>query len=136
MSVPGVARILMALAAVAMVLLLVSWQRDSEGCTDSVKDVLFALRDDAPQRELDATIEAVEDDCEGRAQRIDTGGVLLQQGEPERAARTFREAADREPESFSAWAGLALALARDDPDGAAEAARRARALNRYYRPPS
>ena len=126
----------MVVAALAMALLLVSWQRDSEACTDSVKDVLFALRDDVPGPELDATLAAVEDDCEGSAQLIDTGGVLLQQGEPQRAARSFREAADREPESFSAWAGLALALGRDDPDGAAEAARRARALNRFYRPPS
>ena len=45
-------------------------------------------------------------------------------------------AVDREPESFSAWAGLASVLARSDPAGSASAAARAKRLNRYYRPPS
>jgi hypothetical protein len=43
---------------------------------------------------------------------------------------------EREPDNFSAWAGLASVLAGDDPAGSAEAAARARKLNPLYRPPS
>ena len=132
----AVARIVVVVTAVAAIVLLVAWQRDSEMCHDSVKDLLFTLRDREPDPEIDAAITAIEDDCEGSDKLVDAGGVLLQQREPEHAAPSFRIAAEREPESFSAWAGLALALQPEDPAAAAEAARRAQALNRFYRPPS
>ena len=48
----------------------------------------------------------------------------------------LREAVEREPDSFSAWAGLASVLAESDPAGSSDAAARARELNSFYRPPS
>ena len=122
---------MLVVAALFAVVLLAAWQRDSDTCTDSVKDVLFAIRDDESAIE-DAT-DRVEEECEGSGRLVDAGGVLFQHGHPEAAARILREAVDREPESFSAWAGLAAVL-RDggDADEAAGAAARARSLNSYY----
>ena len=126
----------MVVAAVAAIVLLVAWQRDAETCQDSVEDLLFTLRDREPDSQIDAAVTTIAEECEGTSRLIGAGEVLLDQREPEHAATSFRIAADREPDNFSAWAGLALALQRDDPAGAAEAAKRAQALNRFYRPPS
>ena len=126
----------MVVAALSLVVLLAAWQRSSDACTDSVKGVLFALRDDAPPDLLNAAVDAVEDDCEGSSRLVDTGGVLFQEDERAQAAGILRTAARREPDNFSAWAGLAAVLREDDPAGAASAAERARELNRFYRPPS
>ena len=136
MSAPTIARAGLVAVAVAAVIVLVALDRAEAGCTDSVKGMFFALKDRAPAGELDATIDSIEDDCDGSSRLVDSAGVLFQQGHPERAARLLREAVDREPESFSAWAGLASVLARSDPAGSAAAAARAERLNRYYRPPS
>jgi hypothetical protein len=131
-----IARVGLVAAAVAAALLLIGWERSEASCTESVKSMFFALRDRDPAAELDATIDSIEDDCEGSSRLIDSAGVLFQEGHPARAARLLREAVDREPESFGAWAGLASVLRRSDPAGSAGAAARAKELNRYYRPPS
>jgi predicted Zn-dependent protease len=117
-------------------LLLLSWERSEAGCTESVKSMFFALKDRVPAAELDATLDSIEDDCHGSSRLIDSAGVLFQEDQPGRAERMLREAVDREPESFSAWAGLASVLAGGDRAGSAEAAARAKRLNPYYRPPS
>ena len=131
-----VARVVLVLAALGAILVLAGWQRSEDACTDSVKAMFFALRDDAPDARLDETIDSIEADCDGTSRLVDAGAVLFQQDEPERAARVLRTAVDREPDSFSAWAGLAAVLRRADPGAAADAAARARALNRFYRPAS
>lgn len=136
MTAPTIARAGLVAAALAAALLLSAWERSEASCTGSVKGMLFALKDRAPAGELDATIDAIEDDCDGSSRLVDSAGVLYEQGHPERAVRLLREAVEREPESFSAWAGLASVLARSDAAGAASAAARAKRLNRYYRPPS
>jgi predicted Zn-dependent protease len=133
---PAIARAGLVAAAVAAVLLLVAWDRAEAGCTDSVKSMLFALRDRAPAGELDATLDAIEGDCDGSSRLVDAAGVLFQEGHPDRAARLLRTAVRREPDNFSAWAGLASALARSDRAGSASAAARAKRLNPDYRPPS
>jgi hypothetical protein len=56
-------------------------------------------------------------------------------GHPDVAAAMARKAIAAGPREFAAWAALAQALARDDPAGAARAARRAEALNPRWRPP-
>ena len=127
------ARIGLVVAAVCSVLVLAAWQRDSDSCDDAVKDVLFAIRD--RDARIDAFTERVGDECEGSGRLIDSGGVLFQHGYTDQAAATLREAVEREPDSFSAWAGLAAVLRDEDPEAAAEAAGRARSLNRYYRLP-
>jgi hypothetical protein len=131
-----IARAALVAVALAAAALLVGWQRSEDSCTDSVKAMFFALRDDAPAAALDATVDAIEDDCEGSSRLVDSAGVLFQEGDPDRAARLLREAVDREPDSFSAWAGLASVLARGDTDESAAAAARAKRLNPFYRPPS
>ena len=136
MSAPSIARALVVATAVCGIVVLVALQRSEDRCTDSVKAMFVALRDRVPEPELDATVAGVEDDCPGSSRLVDSGAVLFQQGHPEKAAAILREAAEREPDSFSAWAGLASVLEESDPAAASEAAARARDLNSFYRPPS
>ena len=136
MSGSVIARIALIVAAVAAGVVLIAFQRSEDSCTDSVKALFFALKNDEQGAQLDKTIGSVEDDCPGSARLVDAGGVLYQQREPARAARMLREAVDREPDSFSAWAGLAVVLAKSDPAAADAAAARAHSLNPYYRRPS
>ena len=136
MSLPSIVRALVVAAALCAAAVLVTLQRSEDGCTDSVKAMFVALRDRVPQPELDATVADVEDDCPGSSRLVDSGAVLFQEGHPEQAADLLRVAVAREPESFSAWAGLASVLHESDPAAASEAAVRARALNSFYRPPS
>jgi hypothetical protein len=135
-TVPTIARAGLVAVALAAAVLLFAWERSEASCTDSVKGMFFALKDRVPAPALDASVDSIEDDCEGSSRLIDSAGVLFQEGHPARAARLLREAVEREPESFSAWAGLASVLARSDSAGSAAAAARAKRLNPYYRPPS
>ena len=136
MTAPLIARAGLVVAAVAAGFLLIGWERSETSCTESVKSMFFALRDRDPAAELDATIESIEDDCDGSSRLVDSAGVLFQEGQRDRAVRLLREAVDREPEAFDAWARLAMALARSDRAGSADAAARAKRLNPRYRPPS
>ena len=136
MAATALARAALVIAAVAAVIFFVASQRSEDQCTDAVKTLFFALRDDAPEPQLDATVMQIEDDCGGSARLVDSGAALFQQGHPGPAADVLREAVEREPDNFSAWAGLASVLVRTDPAGAAAAAARARELNPLYRPPS
>ena len=123
-------------AAVAAGIVLVTWQRSEDRCTDAVKAMLFALEDRVPEPRLDATVATVETDCPGSSRLVDTGGVLFREGHVRQATDVLREAVEREPDSFSAWAVLASALADADPAGSSGAAARAKSLNPFYRPPS
>jgi hypothetical protein len=135
-TVPAIARVALVVAAVSAATVLVALQRSEDGCTDSVKAMFFALRDRVPDAQLDPTVADVEADCPGSARLVDSGAVLFQEGHAEQAADLLREAVEREPESFSAWAGLASVLAGSAPAAASEAAARARELNSFYEPPS
>jgi predicted Zn-dependent protease len=55
-------------------------------------------------------------------------GLELTAGRPERAVALLRPLVRYEPENVTAWTTLALALAETDPDAAAEANARRRAL--------
>jgi len=133
---PLIARAALVVAAVAAAVVLLAWQRSEDSCTDSVKAMFFALRDRVPEPQLAATVAPIPDDCPGSSRLVDAGAVLFQEGHPAPAAELLREAVEREPDSFSAWAGLASVLREADPAGSAAAAARARALNPLYRPPS
>jgi hypothetical protein len=135
-TVPVIARVALVAVAVCAAIVLVAWQRSEDSCTDSVKGMFFALRDRVPDAQLNPTVADVEADCPGSARLVDSGAVLFQEGHPEQAADLLREAVEREPESFSAWAGLASVLADSDPAAASDAAARAHELNPFYRPPS
>jgi predicted Zn-dependent protease len=133
---PRIARLALVVVAVSAAVVLVSFQRSEDACTDSVKAMFFALRDRVPDAQLDPTVASVEDDCPGSARLVDAGAVLFQQGQTQQAESVLREAVEREPESFSAWAGLASVLAKAEPAASADAAARAKELNPFYRPPS
>jgi predicted Zn-dependent protease len=133
---PLIARAAVVAAAVSAVVVLVAFQRSEDACTDSVKAMFFALKDQVPDAQLEPTVAAVEDDCPGSGRLVDAGAVLFQQGHPQEAEAVLREAVAREPESFSAWAGLASVLVKVDPAASADAAARAEDLNPFYRPPS
>ena len=136
MTAPLIARAALVVAAVSAAIVLVAWQRSEDGCTDSVKAMFFALRDRAPDSQLDPTVVRVKGDCPGSSRLVDAGAVLFREGHPRQAADVLREAVEREPDSFSAWAGLASVLADADPEGSSQAAARAKELNPLYRPPS
>ena len=136
MSAPFLARALLVLTAVCAAIVLIAMQRSEERCTDSVKAMFVALRDRVPDPALNATVVDVEDDCPGSSRLVDSGAVLFREGHPEQAVDLLREAVEREPDSFSAWAGLASVLAKSDPAGSSEAAAQAQELNSFYRPPS
>jgi hypothetical protein len=135
-SVPSIARALVVATAICAAAILVASQHSEDRCTDSVKAMFVALRDRVPETELDATVAGVEDDCPGSSRLVDSGAVLFGQGHPEKAAGILREAVEREPDSFSAWAGLASVLKESDAAASSEAAARARELNSFYRPAS
>jgi hypothetical protein len=135
-SAPSIARALVVATAVCAAAVLVASQRSEDRCTDSVKAMFVALRDRVPEPELDTTVAGVEDDCPGSSRLVDSGAVLFQEGHPEKAAGILREAVEREPDSFSAWAGLASVLEDSDAAASSEAAARARELNSFYRPSS
>ena len=136
MTAPQIARVALVVIAVSAVIVLVAFQRSEDSCTDSVKGMFFALRDRVPDAQLDPTVASVQDDCPGSSRLVDAGAVLFREGHPRQAEDVLREAVEREPESFSAWAGLASVLVSDDPAGSADAAARAKELNPFYRPPS
>ena len=136
MSAPWIARAVVVATAVCAAVVLVALERAEDGCTDSVKAMFVALRDRVPEPQLNVTVEDVEDDCAGSSRLVDSGAVLFQEGHPEQAAGVLREAVEREPDSFSAWAGLASVLKNSDPEASSRAAARARALNSFYRRPS
>ncbi len=136
MSAPWIARAVVVATAVCAAVVLVALERAEDGCTDSVKAMFVALRDRVPEPQLNVTVEDVEDDCAGSSRLVDSGAVLFREGYAEQAAGVLREAVEREPDSFSAWAGLASVLRASDPAASSEAAVRARELNAFYSPPS
>ena len=136
MSAPFLARALLVLTAVCAAIVLIGLERSEQRCTDSVKSMFVALRDRVPEPALNETVADVEDDCPGSSRLVDSGAVLFREGHPEQAVDLLREAVEREPDSFSAWAGLASVLKGSDPAESSEAAARAQDLNSFYRPPS
>ena len=136
MSAPLIARVALVVAAVLAAGVLVGFQHSENTCTDSVKDMFFALRDRVPDAQLQPTIDAVVDDCPESGRLVDAGAVLFQQGHPQQAEEVLWRAVERESKNFSAWAGLASVLERDNPAKSAEAAAHAKRLNPFYRPPS
>lgn len=126
-------RALLALAAVGAIAVTLVLDLQQRACDEAI-DEFFAAVDAGPAG-VDSATARINADCEpGRI--VDVGFLLNDKREHSLAARVLREATAREPDNFSAWAGLARALSGSDPAGAREAAARARALNPRYPPPS
>lgn len=110
-------------------------QRRADAVTcDSSKRALFAaaVRQTAPAD----LVRDVVDTCRDPEEIAVAAAGVTASGHPDVAAAMARKAIAAGPRDFVAWAALAQALARDDPAGAARAARRAKALNPRWRPPT
>ena len=118
-----------------MVAVVVFAHRRAEAATcDSSRTALFsaALRHAAPADTVDDVVRTCRDPEEIA---VAAAGVTAS-GHPDVAAAMARKAIAAGPHEFVAWAALSQALAQDDPAGSARAARRAKALNPRWRPPT
>ena len=120
-------------ACVVAVVAFTHRRADAATC-DSSRTALFhaALRHAAPA----GTVRDVVRSCRDPEEIAVAAAGLTASGHPEVAAGMARKAIAAGPREFVAWAALSQALARDDPAGAARAARRAEALNPRWRPPT
>jgi hypothetical protein len=118
-------------ACVVGVVVFAHRRADAATC-DRSRTALFSagLRHIAPA----ATVRDVIDACRDPEEIAVAAAGVTAAGHPEVAASMARAAIERGPREFAAWAALAQALRRDDPVGAARAARRAEALNPRWRP--
>ncbi|HEX5924605.1 MAG TPA: hypothetical protein VFY45_12295 [Baekduia sp.] len=124
-----------AVIAACVVAVVVFAHRRAEAATcDSSRTALFsaALRRTAPADAVDDVVRTCRDPEEIA---VAAAGVSAS-GHPDVAAAMARKAIAAGPREFVAWAALSQALARDDPAGSARAARRAKALNPRWRPPT
>lgn len=118
-----------------VVAVVVFAHRRAEAVTcDSSRTALFqaALRDAAPA----GTVGDVLRTCRDPEEIAIAAAGVTASGHPDVAAAMARKAIAAGPREFVAWAALSQALARDDPAEAARAARRAKALNPRWRPPT
>ena len=120
-------------ACVVAVVVFAHRRADAMTC-DSSRTALFqaALRHEAPAGAVGDVVRTCRDPEEIA---VAAAGVTAS-GHPDLAAAMARRAIAAGPREFVAWAALSQALARDDPAGAAHAARRAKALNPRWRPPT
>jgi hypothetical protein len=126
-----VARGAVIVACVVAVVVFAHRRADAATC-DSARTALFqaALRHEAPAGTVGDVVRACRDPEEIA---VAAAGVTAS-GHPDLAAAMARKAIAAGPREFVAWAALSEALARNDPAGAARAARRAKALNPRWRP--
>ncbi len=120
-------------ACVVAVVVFAHRRADAATC-DSSRTALFqaALRHTAPAETVGDVVRTCRDPEEIA---VAAAGVTAS-GHPDVAAAMARTAIAAGPREFTAWAALSQALARDDPAGAARAARRAKALNLRWRSPA
>jgi hypothetical protein len=128
-----VARGAVVVACVVAVVAFAQRHADAATC-DSSRRALFsaAVRDAAPAD----LVRDVVDSCRDPEEIAVAAAGVTASGHPDVAAAMARKAIAAGPRDFVAWAALSQALAGDDPAGAAYAARRARALNPRWRPPT
>ncbi|HEV7493126.1 hypothetical protein [Baekduia sp.] len=123
-----------AVVVACIVAVVVFAHRRAEAATcDRARAALFSdgLRHAAPA----GTVRDVVDACADPEEIAVAAAGVSASGHPDVAAAMARSAIAAGPREFAAWAALAQALGRDDPAGAARAARRAEALNPRWRPP-
>ena len=133
---PLLVRIALIAVAVAVGTLLVSWQRDTDRCKTTGQTLFFELRDKAPADRITRRVEETMEYCHGGEALVGRAVIMSNEGEELHALTLAREAVKRDPESFSAWTGLAFVLRESDPAQSRQARKRARELNPRYRPPS
>lgn len=121
------------MACVVAVVVFAHRRADAATC-DSARTALFSagLRHAVPA----GTVREVVRTCRDPEEIAVAAAGVTAAGHPDVAAAMARKAIAAGPREFAAWAALSQALAREDPAGAARAARRAEALNPRWRPPS
>jgi hypothetical protein len=128
-----VARGAVIVACVIAIVVFAHRRADAATC-DSSKRALFSA---AVQRTAPAgLVRDVVDTCRDPEEIAVAAAGVNAAGHPDVAAAMARRAIAAGPRDFVAWAALSQALAGDDPAGAAYAARRAKALNPRWQPPT
>jgi len=123
----------LALAVSAFLFLQLSAEQRLADARDAVYDTVLS---GGPRREdAIAQLRAVADLQPGTEALLLASQARTIDGELERGVRLARRAVDREPESFTAWVALAIALRDVDRREADSAMRRARELNPRSRTP-
>lgn len=124
------ARGALVVACVVAVVIFAHRRADAVTC-DSSRTALFSagLRHAAP---ADLVRDVIGTCRDPEKIAVAAAGVRAS-GHPDVAAAMARKAIAAGPREFAAWAALSQALQRDDPAGAARAARRAEALNPRWR---
>ncbi len=112
-----------AVAALAVAVALTRLESEHDGCGDATRRTFLASR--SPEPVLRRGVEEMVREC-SVSEPLTEIAVGLRARAPRSAARLARVAARREPDSYTAWAVLALTA---PPDEAATAARRAAELN-------
>jgi hypothetical protein len=127
-----VTRGVLIVACLVAVVVFAHRRADAATC-DSSRTALFSagLRHTAPAD----TVRDVVERCRDPEEIAVAAAGVRAAGHPDVAAAMARKAIAAGPREFAAWAALSQALARDDPAGAALAARRAQALNPRWRAP-
>jgi hypothetical protein len=128
-----VARVVVIVVCVIAVVVFAHRRADAATC-DSSKRALFsaAVRDAAPAD----LVRDVVNTCRDPEEIAVAAAGVNASGHPDVAAAMARKAIAAGPRDFVAWAALSQALVRDDPAGAADAARCAKALNPRWQPPT
>jgi Flp pilus assembly protein TadD len=125
-------RVVLVVLAAVLVVALSLRLGDHDVCGDARRAVFGATTGQTPAAEVARHVRTVEERCRGSEALVATAGALRTAGDDAAAARLAREAARREPESFSAWRALAAVGDREE---AERARRRALELNPRWAPP-
>jgi hypothetical protein len=120
-----IARVLTAAAALAVAVSLIQLERDHDRCQDAVRGAFLASQGQEPEPLLQSRVDTMVRDC-STGEPLSDIAVGVRSEHSRAAARLARAAVGREPESYVPWAVLATT---GRPREAADAARRARALN-------
>jgi hypothetical protein len=128
-------RLLLVVAALAVVGLFVASRDGYDACQSARRDVLAAANGTLPASAQGPAIQRVREHCRGADQLINVAGLLYQQKRTQAAMQVAREAVDEEPENALAWRALAATSAQIDPATARRAARRQLELSPLDPPP-
>ena len=127
-------RVGLVLAAVLACVWIAGLERDRDRCSDAGRTVFLGPERQSRQT-FEAAVRTLDPSCAHSPAMVSSSTSLLRVGREADAARLARMAARAEPDNWSAWAALGLALRSRDPGGSRRALARARELNPLEAPP-
>ncbi|HEY8582898.1 MAG TPA: tetratricopeptide repeat protein [Capillimicrobium sp.] len=113
------------IVSAVIVVLLVGARSDFDACEQARTDVLAAAAGAKPQSVQEQAISDIRAHCRGAQSLVSAAAVLYEQGDLDEAQALAQEAVDAEPDNATAWNGLAVTSAENDPATARRAAARA-----------